>query len=74
MVKSATNEYGLFYANRGTVTGPYQGFLFSSVSSANEARLFFGRESKRKLHVRRSDWTPVSSGLYLTPSTESGRL
>jgi hypothetical protein len=60
MVKSASNEYGLFYANRGTVTGPYQGFQFTTLAGAAEAKLFFGKKSKKKLQIRRSIWIPVS--------------
>ena len=58
-VDSVVNEYGLFYANRGTVTGPYQGFQFTTLAGAAEARLFFGKKSKKKLHIRRSVWTTV---------------
>jgi len=59
MAETQVNNYGLFYISRGTVTGPYQGFLFSSLSSAVDARIFFQKESKRKLHVRRSSWTQL---------------
>ena len=57
---SVVNDYGLFYFDRGDVRGPYQGFQFVTLGSAAEAKTFFGKKSKRKLHIRRSTWTPVS--------------
>lgn len=54
------DNYGLFYSNRGSITGPYQGFSFQTLGGASEAKQFFEKKSKKKLHVRRSAWTRVS--------------
>ncbi len=60
MANRTANEYGLFYTDSGIVRGPYQGFQFTTLAGASEAKLFFGKKSKKKLQIRRSIWTPIS--------------